>query len=202
MKLKKRYNRKPNCACFVCSKEVYRRPAQQVQGRIYCSQACCGNDQQKNNKECPVCGTRFNRKGKTCSRKCSNTQRAGIKYGKPNYVYMTKSMARKVSLANERGGICEECGEDNFAILETHHIIERCNGGTDDPTNLKLLCPSCHRKSHFGQFTFEEYLSMPATGVTGSKPKSFATIDLPSSTISTIAAQTMDPRHDHLNDLL
>ena len=34
------------------------------------------------------------------------------------------------------------------------------------------------------------------------KSKSFATASLPSSTISEISKQTMDPRHDHLNNLL
>jgi len=46
-------------------------------------------------------------------------------------------------------GKCQVCGYNEFIdILEVHHIIERCNGGTDDNGNLILLCPNCHRKAH------------------------------------------------------
>lgn len=30
-------------------------------------------------------------------------------------------------------------------ILETHHLIPRRYGGTDDPENIVQICPTCHR---------------------------------------------------------
>lgn len=51
---------------------------------------------------------------------------------------------------------CEKCGvwegKDPGGgyyreSLEIHHIIPVRLGGTDDPTNLMLLCKSCHRKT-------------------------------------------------------
>lgn len=39
---------------------------------------------------------------------------------------------------------CEECGRDN--CLEVHHVDE--NWQNNDPSNLKVLCSDCHRRSH------------------------------------------------------
>lgn len=48
---------------------------------------------------------------------------------------------------------CDECGlsfgpESAFDCLEGHHIIQRSLGGTDDDTNIVLLCSRCHRRIH------------------------------------------------------
>ena len=37
--------------------------------------------------------------------------------------------------------------------LEIHHIIWRCDGGTDRPNNLVTLCHECHSALHRGEFT-------------------------------------------------
>lgn len=37
--------------------------------------------------------------------------------------------------------------------LEVHHIIRRCDGGTDRPDNLVTLCHECHTAIHKGEFT-------------------------------------------------
>ena len=34
----------------------------------------------------------------------------------------------------------------NNVPLEIHHIVYRCQGGCDDPSNLITLCPACHKK--------------------------------------------------------
>lgn len=41
---------------------------------------------------------------------------------------------------------CYFCGEDDESILETHHVVPRRFGGSDDPENLVDVCPSCHGK--------------------------------------------------------
>lgn len=47
---------------------------------------------------------------------------------------------------------CRECGsKDN---LHVHHIIERCNGGTNDTDNLITLCKDCHKQRHRKQRVF------------------------------------------------
>ena len=44
--------------------------------------------------------------------------------------------------------ICWGCGmHKEHATLERAHILARSAGGTDDATNLHLLCPTCHKTS-------------------------------------------------------
>lgn len=35
-----------------------------------------------------------------------------------------------------------------YETLETHHIIERQHGGSEDPSNLIVLCKYCHTAVH------------------------------------------------------
>lgn len=48
---------------------------------------------------------------------------------------------------------CMACGRAH--ALHRAHIMPRCAGGTDEPDNLHLLCPICHRDSEF--FVGEAY---------------------------------------------
>lgn len=44
---------------------------------------------------------------------------------------------------------CEECGYDRFPeAIHVHHVIPRAEGGSDQLSNLKLLCPNCHEETH------------------------------------------------------
>ncbi|MCS7106469.1 MAG: HNH endonuclease [Candidatus Aenigmarchaeota archaeon] len=43
--------------------------------------------------------------------------------------------------------ICAYCRRSfPLDVMEVHHIIPLSKGGTDQPTNLCLLCPSCNRR--------------------------------------------------------
>jgi 5-methylcytosine-specific restriction endonuclease McrA len=52
------------------------------------------------------------------------------------------------SIFKRDGYACLECGHDAIKHLTVHHIIPRCEGGTDDPENLETLCWRCHSKVH------------------------------------------------------
>lgn len=54
---------------------------------------------------------------------------------------------------------CHRKGGPNVR-LEVHHIIRRCDGGTDRPNNLVTLCHECHSALHRGEFT----LCIPKSG--------------------------------------
>lgn len=41
-------------------------------------------------------------------------------------------------------GICSWCG--TYGANQVDHIIAKSEGGTDDESNLQLLCDPCHRK--------------------------------------------------------
>ena len=43
----------------------------------------------------------------------------------------------------------------NGIRLETHHIVYRSRGGSDDPRNLITVCPVCHPKIHAGKITID-----------------------------------------------
>ncbi len=59
-------------------------------------------------------------------------------------------------MAKIRNGVCERCGYDNYTILQIHHIVERHKGGTDDLSNLELLCSNCHMVHHHGYALYED----------------------------------------------
>jgi len=53
---------------------------------------------------------------------------------------------RKTIVARDKG-LCQACRRDDRAVQgkDVDHIIAKANGGTDDPSNLELLCAPCHR---------------------------------------------------------
>ena len=67
----------------------------------------------------------------------------GINYGFEN----TKAM-----VLNRDGYTCQYCkGKHKDSKLEVHHIIYRCNGGSDEQENLITLCHTCHKDLHNGK---------------------------------------------------
>lgn len=147
--------RRPNTTCSICHSPIYRRPSQISGGEVFCSSKCTGKSQQKPNI-CPVCKREFLGGKKNCSRGCANKARSGIKYTKEGaYNKAYRGTILKENLATKRGGVCERCGEDNYAILQVHHKVERHKGGTDCLTNLELLCPNCHATHHYGKSLFK-----------------------------------------------
>ena len=53
--------------------------------------------------------------------------------------------------------VCAICGW-NESTCDIHHIIEKCNGGTDDVSNLIIVCPNHHRIIHTNKCYSVEYL--------------------------------------------
>ena len=45
---------------------------------------------------------------------------------------------------------CELCDIDIPEVLDSHHIIQRSMGGSDDPENRITVCANCHRMIHAG----------------------------------------------------
>ena len=145
------YKRKPNTKCSVCNKAVYKRPAEikRNKGRVFCSSECYGIACRKE-KPCVVCGKLIlaGANKKTCSRKCANIHRAGIKYlmnqprSKVQY-----SRGLKIRLLNVRTKQCERCGYNKIEILQIHHRDR--NKLNNSLKNLELICPNCHYEEHF-----------------------------------------------------
>lgn len=67
---------------------------------------------------------------------------------KTDYITSVQSftaIARR--LIKERGNPCQNCKWDE-ANCDVHHILPRSKGGTNEKSNLIILCPNCHRLMH------------------------------------------------------
>ncbi len=66
----------------------------------------------------------------------------GINYGFAN---------TKAYVLNRDNYICQYCkGKSKDKRLEVHHIVFRCNNGSDEPENLIAACKTCHDRIHNG----------------------------------------------------
>jgi 5-methylcytosine-specific restriction protein A len=68
---------------------------------------------------------------------------------------------RSVSVATyvlaRASGVCEHCEKpapfkrsNGTPYLEVHHIERLSDGGLDAPDHVVAICPSCHRRAHYG----------------------------------------------------
>lgn len=160
-----------NTSCCICKKPIYRRPNEIKRGKVYCCNQCKVKGQTKNFYKCPTCKSEFTRTyggfkkdqpPKNCSISCSNKARAGTNYygkGTKPKCRVNRQRTLKLKLANARGAACEACGYNkNFFSLETHHIIPKAKGGSDNLSNLQLLCSNCHQAVHCGYGKKEDYI--------------------------------------------
>ena len=147
------FSRYPNCKCKTCNKDIYKRPSQINKGNVFCSKECYFKSCTILVK-CLICNTEY-KKGlhkKTCSKSCANKLRIGTVYksGLESKSKELKYRKLKEQLVKLRGPSCEKCNYSNTSILNVHHKIRKCDGGTDDISNLQLICPNCHAELHYG----------------------------------------------------
>lgn len=48
---------------------------------------------------------------------------------------------------------CQHCGaieDPEHPTFQIHHIVFKCRNGSDDPNNLLLTCPECHKYFYHG----------------------------------------------------
>jgi 5-methylcytosine-specific restriction endonuclease McrA len=70
-----------------------------------------------------------------------------------------------------RAGKCMACGDTDIRILDVHHIKPFAKGGSNQPWNLSVLCPSCHRKAQKGLIVPPALASKPARQPRKKRPK-------------------------------
>ncbi len=143
--------RKPNTICYICKKDIYKRPSQitSSKGRLFCSQLCYGVASRKE-ISCLVCGKKIlsGLNKKTCSRTCSNINRIGIKYkiGRPRDK-AEYYRGLKIRLLKIQGPKCSRCSYNKYEILQIHHRNRDRNNNSLE--NLELICPNCHYEEHY-----------------------------------------------------
>lgn len=112
---------------------------------------------------CPICKKDFRRtksslKGKSdfyfCSRECKDIAArigSGIEIQPDFYGTGLNYRIKAFRLLEHK---CEVCGwDEDERILEVHHIDE--NRENNEILNLKILCPTCHRKITLGYYKLE-----------------------------------------------
>lgn len=65
------------------------------------------------------------------------------------------SLKTRVLVLTEAGYRCAVPTCRNILALDMHHIWEVSAGGSDDPSNLIALCPTCHALYHRGTISAE-----------------------------------------------
>lgn len=91
-------------------------------------------------KNCYNIYSSTNKKSKFCSNTC-----------KKEYMHELNeehSLAHKKKLLKNRIKQCQKCAIKNKHLLEVHHILPICEGGSDDYSNLIVLCSNCHTLEH------------------------------------------------------
>lgn len=68
-----------------------------------------------------------------------------------------RAAAVKVYVLRRATGVCEGCStpapfvtRDGRPYLEPHHTRRRADGGPDNPNWVIALCPTCHKRVHYG----------------------------------------------------
>ncbi|WP_242224760.1 RNA-guided endonuclease IscB [Bacillus cereus group sp. BfR-BA-01380] len=84
--------------------------------------------------------------GKFDAQKLKNPDIQGIEYQQGDAFGFWNTRYYVFARDNYTCQICKEKG----GILHTHHIIERCNGGSDMADNLVTVHDECHQKFHQG----------------------------------------------------
>ena len=153
--------------CTNC-KSIYYVPKHAFDKSKFCSREC-KNSYGRVDLICDFCGNTYSRtrarskanlaKSKSgltfCSRQCKQSasksgsgekfdalrpERYGRDYRKYNYREIAFEMLDEIA--------CQRCGYNEFTdILDVHHIDE--NRMNNDPSNLIVLCPTCHRVEHY-----------------------------------------------------
>lgn len=114
-------------------------------------------------KSCKACGAQLTRKrinGRLEDRAVFLRRvfcnRACMSVGMAKEVCRSLSHSRAKAAATAKPA-CEACGREGR--LHVHHVDE--NPSNNAPSNLRTLCPSCHRKSHSRNFKADGVTPMP-----------------------------------------
>lgn len=139
--------------CLECGVEFGKETKYVTRGEgKFCSRTC--STKHRNNSQTPIsivcehCGKAYssvNKNSKYCSKLCCSKARI-LRNGKSGTGRSSLSIKvnRAVSTGTRQCFVCNW----NLATCDIHHIIEKCNYGTDDFDNLTVLCPNCHRLIH------------------------------------------------------
>ncbi len=144
--------------CGWCNKDfsVEKKEVNRGGGK-FCSLSCGASNNNSHRKPvtkiCGFCERSYQTTGKTslyCTKSCSQkarktrTIKAGNKY--TNRSTLQRRIIKKLGPQEFKCYICEW----NEASCDIHHIIPKSKGGSDNFSNLTVLCPNHHRLADRG----------------------------------------------------
>lgn len=160
---------------LICQKcgTAFKRRRHEIRGkRQFCSRSCAASANGAANgkaphrpaveKICEYCGTTYKIKAshsqrrRFCSNICNLAYRSDYMFGanNPNHRHgQNQNGARYIAMrrfANE----CIICGWN--ISTDIHHIVPKSQGGTNEPSNLAVLCPNHHRMAKMELLTTVE----------------------------------------------
>lgn len=140
--------------CHNCGLEFEEQPSKHS---IFCSRNCFRDFQQKQKHNCLVCQRKVPKHQTYCSRECMARDYTSRLKGETNPNWRggknprhssDVSVAQRNRIFERDGYKCTECGttewEGKPKILHLHHIVSVHDGGSNDDTNIKVLCFICH----------------------------------------------------------
>jgi len=138
--------------CALCNVQlIVKKNACNIQ---YCTS--CKN--LKYTHTCEKCGDEFKSGTKAYYNKihCNKCKRKTVRSCNVNSILDLSS--RTVAKLLKRANIgCQICGW-NKASCDIHHIVEVCNNGSNDQSNLIVICPNCHREIHSAKKYSKQFL--------------------------------------------
>jgi hypothetical protein len=57
---------------------------------------------------------------------------------------------------------CEICGFSDLKVIHLHHMHPRAMGGSNHPSNLCSVCPTCHSLIHAREIVLEGWFATTA----------------------------------------
>lgn len=110
---------------------------------------------------CGKCGKDFESKiyrRNDREKHCNNCIQKSPHSRKDHNITLFDLSKRTISKILKRANVsCSICGW-NESSCDIHHIIEKNMGGTNDVSNLIILCPNCHRICHVEKKFDNEFL--------------------------------------------
>ena len=154
---------KTNNVCLECGKQITKRKNK------FCNRSCAASYNNRNRKNttkgktkigiCVECGKEIEvsvhiNKQKI---KCDECKKHNRPHSKQIKSILDCSKRTAVKIVRRAGVGCAICGW-NESTCDIHHIVPRKEGGTNDNSNLIIICPNCHRKIHADNAYTRDYL--------------------------------------------
>jgi len=144
------------CANLNCNEDF----TQKAPNQRFCSHKCQNEDYNNRfrkevheKRHCSVCNKLFIPKqynSKYCSTRCERFASRKRQDGNPIIQHKPWWGKNKMEKITELGGKCVKCGYSaDIRALVIHHIVPKAMGGSDESSNLVVLCANCHAIVHY-----------------------------------------------------